>query len=200
MSSTRFTISLEDLKAIVEKLTHETCTDNPHLPYPDFGCIGFNGLYLCDSEQRYDTTPINTNIFAMTCGDGVHFSLLEITEKIQPIIMTVPCNSGNSIKDNNIIIAENINEFLSLGFYNGWGYLEQLCYDQEWVINFYSKEDMDEDYQNGIEIIFTKKIRSTFGLEHQPLILERLKELEEKYFHLLEFDPEILAYFSENPI
>ena len=198
MNNIHFIIHLEDLKIILGKLAHETCTENPNLPFRDYGCIGFNGLYLDDSTFRYDTTPINTHVFATTCGEGVHFSLLEITDKIQPIIMTVPCNSGNSIKDNNIIIAENLNEFLSLGFYNGWGYLEQVCYDKEWAISFHSKEDTDPDYQNSIDFIFTKKIRNTFGINHQPLLLERLKELEEKYFHLLEFEPEILAYFATN--
>ncbi|MFT5801353.1 MAG: hypothetical protein ACI956_001161 [Nonlabens sp.] len=69
-----------------------------------------------DEWFRYDSSPINTEVFATTGGDGLHYSILKISEKEQPIIMTVPMTFGPSMKDYNKIIGENLNEFLSIGF------------------------------------------------------------------------------------
>jgi hypothetical protein len=104
-------IRLEDFRQIVEKLAHETKSEYPSLYFDYAGIIPTN-----DNTHKYDSSPINTEIFATTGGDGVHYSILEISEKIQPIVMTVPMNFGDSIKDYNWIIGENLNEFLSIGY------------------------------------------------------------------------------------
>ena len=64
----------------------------------------FAGLIpVQNPNEKYNCTPKNTLVFARTGGNGVHFSLLKISEKIQPIVMTVPANFGNSAKDYNCI-------------------------------------------------------------------------------------------------
>lgn len=101
-------------------------------------------------------------------------------------------NFGDSMRDYNWIIGENLNEFLSIGYFNGWFPIEQLCYDNEWAIDFYSKENMEEDYQNDADIQFVKKLRSKFGYDHIPLNNERLNELADNYFQYLRFNSEFV--------
>ena len=99
---------------------------------------------------------------------------------------------GDSMRHYNWIIGENLNEFLSIGYFNGWFPIEQLCYDNEWVINFYSAENMEEEYQNDADIQFVKKLRSKFGYNHIPLNNERLSELTDNYFQHLKFNSEFV--------
>lgn len=168
--------------------------------------IEFPGLYLDyagiipvdDPTFRYGPTPTNTEVFARTGGDGVHYSILELSEHIQPVIMTVPMNFGNTMKSYNWVIGENLDEFLSIGYYNGWFPIEELCYNNDWVINFYSKENMGEDFRRVPDIQFIKKLREKLGYRHIPLNNERLNELETKYFDQLQFDPEFVTQFLKN--
>jgi len=83
--------------------------------------------------------------------------------------MTVPMNFGDSMNDYNLILGENLNEFLSIGYYNGWFPIEQLCYDNKWAIDFYSKENQDDDYQKDGDFQFVKKLREKLYYEHVPL-------------------------------
>ena len=180
-------IGLEEFRKVVEELATETKSEFPSLYFDYAGMIPIK-----DKTFRYDSSPINTEVFATTGGDGVHYSILEISEKIQPVVMTVPMNFGYSMRDYNWIIGENLNEFLSIGYFNGWFPIEQLCYDNEWAIDFYSKENMEEDYQNEADIQFVKKLRSKFGYEHIPLNNERLNELADIYFKYLKFNSEFV--------
>ena len=185
-------IGLEEFRKVVEELATETKSDFPSLYFDYAGMIPIK-----DKTFRYDSSPINTEVFATTGGDGVHYSILEISEKIQPVVMTVPMNFGYSMRDYNWIIGENLNEFLSIGYFNGWFPIEQLCYDNEWAIDFYSKENMEEDYQNEADIQFVKKLRSKFGYEHIPLNNERLNELADNYFQFLRFNSEFVDKYMK---
>ena len=129
-------IKLEEFRKVVEELATDSKNEFPRLYFDYAGIIPIN-----DKTFRYDSSPINTEVFATTGGDGVHYSILEISEKIQPVVMTVPMNFGDSMRDYNWIIGENLIEFLSIGYFNGWFPIEQLCYDNEWAIEFYSKEN-----------------------------------------------------------
>ena len=185
-------IGLEEFRKVVEELATETKSDFPSLYFDYAGMIPIK-----DKTFRYDSSPINTEVFATTGGDGVHYSILEISEKIQPVVMTVPMNFGDSMRDYNWIIGENLIEFLSIGYFNGWFPIEQLCYDNEWAIDFYSKENMEEDYQNEADIQFVKKLRSKFGYEHIPLNNERLNELADNYFQFLRFNSEFVDKYMK---
>ncbi len=180
-------IRIKKFRELVEKLTDETKNEFPNL-YFDYAGI----IPIKDKNFRYDSSPINTEVFATTGGDGVHYSILELSKSIQPVVMTVPMNFGNSLKSYNWIVGENLNEFLSIGFYNGWFQIEQLCYNNEKVIDFYSRENMDNDYQNSVDIQFVKKLRENIGYNHIPLNDDRLKELENTYFKHLKFNSEFV--------
>ncbi len=144
------------------------------------GLESFHGLV-------YKSTPMNCIPFAFTGGDGTHYSILNYSIDFVPIVITCPMNCGIYPQDDNIIIAENISEFLSIGFYNGWFSLEQLFYDKVSAIDYYSKEDMDTAFQNSDSKVFIKMINSYFKTNHIPLSEERLNELKLKYFDFLEF-------------
>ncbi|MBK7304423.1 MAG: hypothetical protein IPP06_16665 [Saprospiraceae bacterium] len=184
-------IYLEEFRKVIEELSNDTKKEFPTLYFDYAGMIPVDD----DGHSRYNCSPLNTTVFARTGGDGVHYSILELSEKAQPIVMTVPMNFSKSINDYNIIISENLNEFLSIGFYNGWFPIEQLCYDNQWAINFYAKENSEEDYQKNADIIFVKKLRNIFGINHIPLNNDRLKELEDKYFHYLQFNSDFMENY-----
>lgn len=181
--SSNNTIQLNTLIDILKESRAEVITEFPgqYVDYP--------GLIPVEANQhfRYLTTPVNTSVFAHTGGDGVHYSLLQLSETVQPVIITVPAYSGLS-KDCNRIIAENLNEFLSLGYYNGWFTLEQLCYDPEAAIDLFASEDLQS--KRDIPLIFEiiRKMRTKLGYQHIPLDMKRLLQLEELYFHKLDFD------------
>lgn len=177
-------IRLEIFRKTVEELAADILKE---FSGAAFNHAGINPVY--DAEYHYSCTPINTTVFAHTGGDGVHFSILELSDEIQPIIITVPMNFGGAVKNRNLILGENLPEFLSLGFYNGWFSLEQLCYDKDGALNYYAGEDMEADYQNGPDIQFVKKLRDRMGYQHIPLHGERLNTLENSYFKYLQFRP-----------
>lgn len=186
------TISLTEFKTVVGEIAKETRTEFPNRFFDYAGMIPND-----EKNSRYDCSPTNTRVFAWTGGDGVHYSILEISKEIQPVVMTVPMNFGSSMKSYNWVIAENLNEFLSLGYYNGWFPLEQLCYDNDWVIKFYASENKEADYQSGGDIHFVKKLRNKIGYDHIPLNNQRLKDLENKYFGQLQFKPEFVEMISK---
>jgi len=77
-------------------------------------------------QTRYTgDTPLNCRSFADTGGDGVHFGFLVDEGKIRessPVVMTVPCAAAN------IVVGENLFDFLCLGISRGYSALEQLAY------------------------------------------------------------------------
>jgi len=184
---TKQLIHLNDFKEALQISANEIKAAFPELLFMDY--VGLEPIH--QNFRNYDCTPVNTSVFASTGGDGVHYSILEISDLIQPVVMTVPMNAGPSIKSSNRILGANLNEFLSLGYYNGWFPLEQLCYDPEWVLDFYSKENLDADYQTRVGIQFVRKFRTKLGFEPIPLNIQRLKELEDLYFDRLLFEPDV---------
>ena len=185
-------ISLEEFRKVVNDTAKSVQEEFPDLFFDYAGMIPNE-----DESFRYDSSPINTEVFAMTGGDGVHYSLLKVSDNVQPIIMTVPMCFGNSMKSYNRIIAENLYEFLGIGFYNGWFFIEQLCYDNEKAINFYSNENKEDGYIIEGDTHFVKKLRTKLGYKHVPLNNKRLKELETKHFHKLKFNREFLAKYID---
>jgi hypothetical protein len=123
------------------------------------------------SEFTYDSTPRNSITFASTGGDGVHFGLLTDYSNIkglQPIVMTVPMMSRN------IVLAETLDEFFGLGFYNGWFPLEQLVYSFSETVEYYSTPDNSLSVQ---EKNFLELMKAELKIKYAPLTKERLEKL-----------------------
>lgn len=94
--------------------------------------------------------------------------------------MTVPM-----AEINNIIVAEDLKEFFSLGYFVGWFALEQLAYNSEETIEYYSK--LDPEISTNKQV-FLEMIRREMLIHHKPLSDVRLKELKQKHFGRLEFE------------
>lgn len=147
----------------------------------------------------YGSTPINSFTFAETGGDGVHFSLLELTGKVSedsPVVMTVPMNYG---KDN-LIVGENLLEFLCLGEQLGYFFLEQLVYNEsktiEWLLQ--PKEFINQEYGENPACSFPPEafreqerllnvLRKEFDLKPWRNIKKRLDELQTTFMDRLVF-------------
>lgn len=134
------------------------------------------------SEVRYDSTPVNSKTFAYTGGDGVHFGIVSsstFAQSIQPVVMTVPMNPACL----NVIIAENLEEFFSIGYHSGWYFLEEISYNPDNAIANYAKigETLSDE-----EFTYLQIIRNRFNILPLELTRERLIELKDKYFEKLD--------------
>jgi hypothetical protein len=115
------------------------------------GCMGLileprlrHGGYWC--------TPTNSLSFAWNGGGGTHFSFLVQNNRVHnrsPIICTVP----EPADQHNFIVGENLNDFLSLGYYLGYFGLEQLAFDLDRTLQAFTspnwKPETETDYLVG---------------------------------------------------
>lgn len=186
-------ITLSQLQNTIAQIAQEVKADFPSLFFD------YAGLMPTEKDFKYDSSPLNTITFAGTGGDGVHYGILLLSETIQPVVMTIPMNSGNDIGVYNWILAENLDEFLGLGYYNGWFFLEQIAYQstRERAFAHYSGDHFLA-YEDFSEVHFITRLRTALGYAHSPLSVERLKELKEKYFHFLAFKPDFLKMISHH--
>lgn len=175
-------ITLDLLQQIVREAAEETREMSKGQVFNYAGIIP-----VMDQTRPYDCTPLNTRLFATTGGDGVHFSLLVLSASVQPVIMTVPMNFGQTMESYNCILAENLEEFLSLGYFKGWFPLEQLFYDRDRIIRFYQSEEVETDDLSDGDLQFVKLMRRKLGYMHLPLNLHRLEVLKQLYFEKLMF-------------
>jgi hypothetical protein len=182
-------ITLPYLQTVVSQIAAEI-----QAGFPDTS-FSYAGIMLIEETpySRYDSTPLNAKIFALTGGDGVHYSILELSDSIQPVIMTVPMAYGDSMSKYNWILGENLTEFLSLGYYNGWFSLEQLAYNQAAALAYFACEDPDAECYPTANTHFIRNLRTKLGYNHVPLNMNRLEELNRLYFDKIEFDPDFAA-------
>ncbi len=134
-------------------------------------------------HHGYFCTPTNSLTFAATGGDGVHFGIVTSSkqkEAVGPVVMTVPMADTK-----NVVVAENLEEFFSLGYYAGWFALEEIVYDLEGIIEYYAKPDAELTKQ---QTAFLEMIRKELPIQHIPLMKVRLNELEKAYLPLLKID------------
>lgn len=180
-------ITLNHLQNAIAQIAQEVKAEFPHLFFD------YAGLLPVQKDFKYDSSPLNTITFASTGGDGVHYGILPLSETTQPVVMTVPMNYGNDIGVYNRILAENLDEFLGLGYYNGWFFLDQITFPslQDRAFAHYSG-DHYLAYEKFSEVHFITRLRTKLGYSHLPLNLVRLEELKENYFHLLAFNPDFL--------
>ena len=142
-------------------------------------------------------TPLNTILFAQTGGDGVHFSYLEIGLEINLIIITVPCAWGKQPNSYNRVIAETFDEFLGLGFFKGWFYLDGYFYDPDLTLEEYGPNQIKHNFANRNEAIFIEKVISNFKISPNYLKTERLEYLQNNYFNRLEFSKDFIEKLSK---
>lgn len=141
--------------------------------------VHFCGLEPVISDLSFESTPKNSIQFASTGGDAV-FSVVtdhkNLTNEL-PVVMTV------SIMDQNVVVSENLEEFLGIGYYHGWSALEQLVYDFDKTLEHYSVADstISKEEKNFLDLI-----RNEFKIKPAPLTKDRLNQLSMKYYKSLE--------------
>ncbi len=160
----------------------------------EYGNYSFEpvGLILLPTHVPNDdfcTLP-NTMPFAETGTDGVHFRFLAIDGKYtddSPIIMTTP-NCGNDLP--NIVVGENLIEFLALGCKAGYYLLDQLTatdapiYSRNSLLKELELQKFDPEFESE-ERELLLSISATFNLKPWNNPSERLRELELKYANYL---------------
>ncbi len=145
--------------------------------------INYCGIEPVRPLQHYGyfCTPHNSLTFARTGGDGVHFGIVTGSDgKVNagPVVMTVPMG-----RIKNVVVAEDLLEFFSIGYYTGWYALEEIAYDVDRAIEYFSGPDMELSRQ---ELVFLEILRQELALKPVLLSKDRLKELEKRYFPILD--------------
>jgi hypothetical protein len=140
------------------------------------------GLFLTAPPHHggYFCTPVNSLEFASTGGDGVHYSLLAIEgaySDVSPVIMTVPMSMCDTP---NLVVGENLKEFLALGCRFGYFCLEQLVYDPDATLAELETRRFDPDIGE-TERLLLNKISSHFNIAPWADPRRRLQELASRY-------------------
>ena len=143
------------------------------------------GLILCDppETESYDSTPANSIAFAKTGGDGVHYSFLEIDKPLHdsPVVMTVPM----MFERPNLILGENLMEFLSLGCRCGYFSLEQLAYPDsraEWI-DMLSRSEVNPEVE-AVDLL--NLLNNKFDLHPWLEVASRLEELDRQFLSMIQ--------------
>lgn len=140
-------------------------------------------LQLPPRREEYWCTPKNSTCFARTGGDGTHFSILHLpgtTLDSAPVVMTVPMSDNP-----NVVVGENVLEFLALGCRRGYFSLEQLVFDHESAVLAYSSEEFDPESSQQ-EQAMLKLIAKEFGLHPWQRLRARFAELQLRYRGVIE--------------
>ena len=133
----------------------------------------------------YDVTPRNSVTFATTGGDGVHYGWLDLPKcepDSAPIVMTVPC----AMDTQNIVVGENLRDFLHLGCRYGYFALEQLAYDWDGTVQELERKRVDPDAWPEKRAKL-EQLTKHFALAPWPTPGERLTELQRRFAHLISF-------------
>lgn len=152
-------------------------------------------------ELRYsESTPRNCKTFGDTGGDGVHFSFLVQNGKIgehSPVVMTVPCAAAN------IVVGENLLDFLCLSSRRGCFGLEQLAYAQRKVaVEAFTNPNWKptEKWHRSVGFAPGKEERHVLALVAKEFGLQpwrsraRFAVLRKRYAALLELPPDVAIH------
>lgn len=137
----------------------------------------------------HSCAPSNVLSFATTRGNGVHFSLLlldGVVSEDSPVVMTVPMAAD---ENTNVIVGENLRDFLALGCRRGYFILEQLAYDPDWVLTEFADNEFGEDLSEKERALLVT-LGDAFDLRpwgHR--VAGRLAWLKSEFFPLLALPP-----------
>ena len=164
----------------------------------DWG-LGKLGLIVYSRPRYggYHCTPLNTLCFAHTGGDGTHFSFLavngEVNEK-SPVVVTIP----TTIEYSNVIVGENLVDFLNLGFYLGYFGMAVFDGGPYEVLNRFTsgtwKATEPHHFYNGLHITDDQRPVMDFlikrmGLRPWKRPKTKFRALQRRYLPMLELPP-----------
>ncbi|CAN5506063.1 hypothetical protein BH09VER1_BH09VER1_55830 [soil metagenome] len=147
-------------------------------------------LYIPPKNHRRCIAPSNITEFARSGGDSVEFSFIGSVSESSPILMNVPCSD-----ERNVIVGENLLDFLSLGCLDGFFGLEQLVYQyDQYTRALDNQAESNVMPQLSHEPALDKKqktvlsaLRSEFQLNPWTDHHAHLQELKRKHFEKLIF-------------
>jgi hypothetical protein len=145
-------------------------------------------LQIPPKREDYWCTPLNALTFARTGGDGTHYSLVSVStsrRSDQVVVMTVPMSDTP-----NVIVGENLRDFLALGSRFGYFALEGLVHEPDETIAALRRRKYDEEW-TAREIGMLKLIERTFRLKPWTDPRKRLAELERRFYAKLKLPPPI---------
>ena len=142
------------------------------------------GLILQIPERlAYWCTPLNALTFARTGGDGTHYSLVRvpgIDPAQRPVVMTVPMSD-----DPNVIVGENLRDFLALGCRFGYFGLEGLVHQRAQTIAELARARYAEGAREQ-QLRLLQILETAFDLKPWPKPTTHLAELKLRYFSALD--------------
>ncbi|WP_339613759.1 hypothetical protein [uncultured Rubinisphaera sp.] len=158
-------------------------------------------IYSECRNEGYWCTPKNSMAFATTGGDGVHFSFIVENNKVtenSPVIVTVPANSGEP-EIANLVVADNLRNYLRFGLHRGYFALEQLAYHRDLTLQAYSSSEWQptEDWHCSVGYHlgdYGQRVRDflveRFDLTPLPYTVTEFEVLQDKYKPLLKYPAE----------
>ena len=176
----------------LRRLDREVARQFPDAMFPGVWAPGLR-LHGKLGEMRYThVTPLNCFSFADTGGDGVHFGFLVRGGTVRedaPVVMTVPGAAAN------VVVGEDLFEFLCLGARRGYVGLEELAYQPEVAREAYTNPDWQPSGPRSIYVPneqcqqVLSLMTSEFGLQPWPSP-DRFAVLHERYAGSLELPAE----------
>lgn len=130
---------------------------------------------------EYWCTPVNSRTFASTGVDGVHFGqIVRKDGSAGPVVMTVPmCDTPN------VVLGEDLREFLALGCRTGYVALDELIYARTERLPSLRSRSFAEG-TSGREQQLLTQLADRFGLAPWADPEDRLLELAREFDSLLE--------------
>jgi hypothetical protein len=152
----------------------------------------------------YVSTPVNTLMFASTGGDGCHFSFLLTQGKWSeesPIVMTCP-DAGCC---ENVLVGQNLSEFLRLGLRTGYFALNELARgweSEEFNASHPFVEELEKSepapWVEPEEAALLAHLARRFSLSPRPEVGRRLAELQRLYLPVLTYSERYYSTFRES--
>jgi hypothetical protein len=146
------------------------------------------GLYLERPLEKggYHCTPSNSLKFAVTGGEGIHFSFVLLDGRItaeSPVVMTVPACFWSE----NVIVGANLDEFLGLGMFRGYWQMEYLAYKPQGYAELYSVREPWPDVEEGDQWLL-RNLAEGMDLHPWDDVRRRLNNLQREFSPLLNLD------------
>lgn len=157
------------------------------------------GMYLhrppLHRECAYRRAPLNSVEFAHTGGDGLHYSFLVLDghwSELSPVVVTIPGLIAGG--PSNVVLGENLTEFLRLGIRTGYSALHWLVDEDGRVRDGAHIEAQEaQEFAEWVEpemATTLRRLADRYGLEPLEGVAERLAELQHRYQPLLRRPPE----------
>jgi len=140
--------------------------------YDTVMALGFEVLEKLENWD-YHCTPVNSVAFGATGGDGVHFNLLTGGRGTGAVVMTVPPGEIP-----NVVVGASLAEFLRLGYYCCFGWIEELAFDQRSAAALYRDEPRRLSKAGAL---LCERLRTAFCLVPIDDVVGHLGRLQETY-------------------